>query len=132
MGRGDEYHKSSKGDKTLVTPNSHLAIRRKIKEGAARFPATGSFDMRATMTVYTDVEDLQYRIKNTLGNQHGYMFKIISCTTTTYSSIEKAEFIIKIYYGSIHPLHKLIGSTIVIQAIHPDERDITIRMIPCA
>ena len=104
---------------------------RKNREGGARFLPKGSFTTFHRFRVETDANEVCKRIKKCLTEQHGLMIKIISCNTVTYSGFEYAEIMIQIYYGPINKLRDIYEKKIVVAGIHPGERDMILRLIPC-
>lgn len=91
----------------------------------------GSFVMFHRARIETDAIEILKRIKKCLEHQHGLMIKIISCNTVTYSGFEYAEIMIQIYYGPINKLRDIYEKKIVVAGIHPGERDMILRLIPC-
>jgi hypothetical protein len=105
--------------------------RREHKKGRGRFLSKGSFVMFHRARIETDAIEILKRIKKCLEHQHGLMIKIISCNTVTYSGFEYAEIMIQIYYGPINKLRDIYEKKIVVAGIHPGERDMILRLIPC-
>jgi len=121
----------SKNIRNKLNENLLAFSLRKNPEGGARFLPKGSFTMFHRARIETDAIEIVKRIKKCLEHQHGLMIKIISCNTVTYSGFEYAEILIQIYYGPINKLRDIYEKTIVVAGVHPGERDMILRLIPC-